>query len=45
MGKMKIREWKTYNDKENLFSTQSFEGNKDLYDYWGYDFIYREIYN
>ena len=37
--------WKVYNDKENLFSVQSFEGNKDLHNYWGYDFIYREIYN
>ena len=37
--------WKTYDDKGNLFSTQSFEGNKDLDIYWGFDFIYKEIYN
>ena len=37
--------WKLYDDKSNTFSTQSFETNKDLTSYWGYDFIYNEIYN
>jgi hypothetical protein len=37
--------WKLYDDKSNTFSIQSFETNKDLTSYWGYDFIYNEIYN
>ncbi len=37
--------WKTYDDKSNTFSSSSFENNKDLVSYWGYDFVYREIYN
>ena len=37
--------WKVYDDKNNSFSTASFENNKFLTNYWGYDFVYREIYN
>ena len=37
--------WKIYHDKLNTFTTQSFENNKNLESYWGFDFIYREIYN
>jgi hypothetical protein len=37
--------WKIYDDKDNTFSTKTFDGNKELSSYWGYDFIYREIYN
>ena len=37
--------WKMYDDKTNTFFTRSFENNKDLISYNGFDFIYREIYN
>ena len=37
--------WKLYQDKANTFTTQTFEHNKDLDSYWGFDFIYKEIYN
>ena len=37
--------WKLYNDKTNEFSVKTFEDNKNLGSYWGFDFIYREIYN
>lgn len=39
---MKI--WKVFNDKTNIFYTQSFEHVKDLVNFNGYDFIYDEIY-
>lgn len=39
------KNWKLYGDKSNTFFTQSFENNKNLSNYWGFDFIYREIYN
>ena len=31
--------WKLYDDKSNTFSIQSFETNKDLTSYWGYDYL------
>ena len=37
--------WKTYDDKINTFSEMCFVSNKDLSSYWGYDFIFREIFN
>ena len=37
--------WKIYDDKNNEFSLKTFENDKDLQSYWGFDFIYREIYN
>lgn len=37
--------WKLYDDKTNTFSSRTFEDNKNLTSYWGFDFIYREIYN
>jgi hypothetical protein len=37
--------WKMYDDKLNTFFTRSFENNKDLISFNGFDFIYREIYN
>jgi hypothetical protein len=37
--------WKLYHDKVNTFTNQTFENNKNLESYWGFDFIYREIYN
>jgi hypothetical protein len=37
--------WKMYDDKTNTFFTKSFENNKNLISYNGFDFIYREIYN
>ena len=37
--------WKIYDDKNNEFSLKTFENNKNLQSYWGFDFIYREIYN
>jgi hypothetical protein len=37
--------WKLYNDKTNEFFIKTFEDNKSLESYWGFDFIYREIYN
>ncbi len=36
--------WKIYDDKLNSFFKKSFEFNKDLSSYWGYDFIFREIF-
>lgn len=41
MGKV----WKLYDDKSNTFSSKSFDDNKHLTSFWGFDFIYREIYN
>ena len=35
--------WKMYDDKTNTFFSRSFETNKDLLSYNGFDFIYREI--
>ena len=35
--------WKIYDDKNNIFSTQNFDHVKDLNTFNGYDFIYREI--
>lgn len=40
-----LKFWKLYNDKTNEFFSKTFENNKDLESYWGFDFIYREIYN
>ena len=40
---MKI--WKIFADKSNEFYTQTFEHVKDLVNFFGYDFIYNEIYN
>jgi len=37
--------WKLYNDKTNVFFNKSFEDNKYLSEYHGFDFIYNEIYN
>jgi FkbM family methyltransferase len=37
--------WQLYDDKQNEFFTKSFSDNKDLTSYWGFDFVYREIYN
>jgi FkbM family methyltransferase len=37
--------WKLYHDKENQFEYKSFENNKDLESFNGYDFIYYENYN
>ena len=39
------KNWKLYNDKTNVFFTQSFEDNKNLNEYNGFNFIYKEIYN
>lgn len=43
MDKNKI--WKLYDDKENIFFSKSFQDNENLIHYFGYDFIYQEIYN
>lgn len=40
-----MKKWKLYHDKTNQFEYKSFEGNKDLEYFNGYDFIYKEIYN
>ena len=37
--------WKLYDDKTNTFTSRSFENNKEIVNYFGFDFIYREIYN
>jgi len=37
--------WKLYDDKSNVFFNKSFEDNKHLDEYRGFDFIYNEIYN
>lgn len=37
--------WKLYNDKENVFYNRTFGENKNLISFWGFDFIYKEIYN
>ena len=39
------KNWKLYDDKLNNFTYKTFEDNKNLESYWGFDFIYREIYN
>lgn len=39
------KNWKLYNDKTNTYTYKTFEDNKNLQSYWGFDFVYREIYN
>lgn len=39
------KNWKLYHDKINTYTYKTFEDNKNLESYWGFDFIYREIYN
>ncbi len=40
-----MKNWKLYHDKINQYEYKNFDNNKELNNFNGYDFIYKEIYN